>query len=53
MYSKDRGDHISKQGSGRVAMYRLTKNPQCWTLECGYNKSRFQNILECPRKIQT
>lgn len=32
MYGKDRGDHISKEGSGRVAMYKVTKNPYCWTM---------------------
>lgn len=32
MYSKDRGDHISKEGSGRVAMFKATKNPSCWTM---------------------
>lgn len=50
MYSKDKGDHISKQGSGRVAMYKMTKNAYCWTIECNYNTSRINNILE-PKKI--
>lgn len=45
MYSKDRGDHISKEGAGRVAIYKATKNPYCWTLECNYNISRINNIL--------
>lgn len=46
MYSKDRGDHISKEGSGRVAMYKATKNAYCWTMECNYNMSRINNVLE-------
>lgn len=45
MYSKDKGDHISKEGSGRVAMYKITKNAYCWTMECNYNISRINNIL--------
>jgi hypothetical protein len=32
MYCKDKGDHMSKEGSGRVAIYKATKNPFCWTL---------------------
>ena len=52
MYSKDRGDHISKEGSGRVAMFKATKNAYCWTMECNYNISRINNVLE-PRKNAT
>ena len=32
MYWKDRADHMSKEASGRVALFRLTKNAFCWTL---------------------
>jgi len=32
MYHKDKGDHVSKQGCGRVAIYSITKNPNSWTL---------------------
>lgn len=46
MYVKDRGDHMSKEGSGRVAMFKATKNAYCWTLECNYNISKVNNILE-------
>jgi hypothetical protein len=49
MYSKDRGDHVSKEGSGRVAIYKITKNPYCWTLECNYNMSHINNIIN-PKK---
>jgi hypothetical protein len=49
MYCKDRADHVSKEGSGRVAIFKSTKNPYCWTLECNYNMSRVHNILE-PQK---
>ena len=50
MYCKDVNDHVSKQGAGRVALFKATKNPFCWTLECNYNTSRVINILEEPRK---
>ena len=37
---------MSKQGSGRVAIFKSTKNPYSWTLQCTYNMNRVQNILE-------
>lgn len=46
MYCKDKADHASKEGSGRVAMFKATKNPYCWTLECNYNSSAKLNVLE-------
>ena len=49
MYCKDRADKVSKEGAGRVAIYKATKNPQCWTLECNYNMSKVHNLLE-PQK---
>lgn len=49
MYCKDIGDHVSKEGAGRVALFKATKNPYSWTLECNYNASRVTNILE-PKK---
>lgn len=32
MYCKDRADSISKEGAARVALFKITKNPYCWTL---------------------
>ena len=49
MYCKDRADKVSKEGSGRVAIYKATKNAHSWTLECNYNCSKVHNILE-PQK---
>ena len=46
MYCKDKADHMSKEGSGRVALFKATDNPLCWTLECNYNKSKIVNVLE-------
>lgn len=30
-------------------MYKATKNAFCWTLQCNYNMSKINNILE-PKK---
>lgn len=32
MYVKERGDHMSKEGAGRVAIFKATKNAFSWTL---------------------
>ena len=45
MYCKDRADSISKEGAARVALFKITKNPYCWTLECNYNMGRYENQL--------
>ena len=49
MYCKDINDHVSKEGAGRVAIFKATKNPYSWTLECNYNTSRVINVLDQPR----
>ena len=36
MYAKDPKDHASKEGSGRVALYRSTGIPCSYTVECSY-----------------
>lgn len=33
-----------------MALFKSTKNPFCWTLECNYNTSRVINVLEESRK---
>ena len=45
MYCKDKKDSISKEGSARVAMFKMTKNPYFWTLECNYNMGKYDNRL--------
>ena len=45
MSVKERGDHMSKEGSGRVTLYKATKNAFCWTLEFNYNNSLVLNVL--------
>ena len=43
MRGRDKGDSLSKEGSGRVALFRLTKAVRCYTLECNYNTGKGVN----------
>ncbi len=45
MNCKDKKDGLSREGSGRVAMYKATGNPLCYTLECNYASGRRINHL--------
>lgn len=36
MSSKDPKDHNTKEGSGRVALYKLSNIVHCYTIECAY-----------------
>ena len=46
MYAKDKNDNgITKEGSGRVSIYKATNVILCYTLECNYNMSEKYNIL--------
>ncbi|XP_071964054.1 cytosolic carboxypeptidase-like protein 5 isoform X2 [Antedon mediterranea] len=45
MYTKDKRDGMSKEGSGRVAMYKATGIIHSYTLECNYNCGRFMNSI--------
>jgi hypothetical protein len=44
MHKKDKSGN-SKEGSGRVALYRLSRMPHCYTLECNYYNGKVTNIL--------
>ncbi|KAL5016457.1 hypothetical protein ScPMuIL_006046 [Solemya velum] len=43
MYAKDRRDGMSKEGSGRVAIYKAIGILHSYTLECNYNTGRLVN----------
>jgi hypothetical protein len=43
MYAKDKGDQLSREGAGRVAIYKATNLTHCYTLECNYNTGRIAN----------
>jgi hypothetical protein len=40
MNCKDKNDGLSREGAGRVAIYRLTDLPNCYTLECNYTTAK-------------
>lgn len=46
MYCKDKGDGLSKEGSGRVGLYKLTKLNMCYTIECNYNSGNLTNKIQ-------
>lgn len=48
MYASDKSDGLSKEGSGRVALYKYTKIPLCYTLECNYNMPNAPNFVYPP-----
>ncbi|XP_060710067.1 cytosolic carboxypeptidase-like protein 5 isoform X6 [Hemiscyllium ocellatum] len=45
MYAKDKRDGQSKEGSGRVAIYKATGIIHSYTLECNYNTGRCVNSV--------
>ncbi|XP_066598204.1 cytosolic carboxypeptidase-like protein 5 [Prorops nasuta] len=50
MYLIDKRDGMSREGSGRVAVYKLTGLVRSYTLECNYNSGRLVNTL--PPKVR-
>lgn len=45
MSVKDKKDGLSREGSGRVAIYKATGINFCYTLECNYATGRRLNHL--------
>ncbi|XP_015589458.1 cytosolic carboxypeptidase-like protein 5 isoform X2 [Cephus cinctus] len=50
MYLIDKRDGMSREGSGRVAVHKLTGLVRSYTLECNYNSGRLVNSI--PAKIR-
>ena len=45
MNCKDKKDGLSREGCGRVSLYKATTNPLCYTLECNYASGKLINTL--------
>lgn len=45
MNCKDKKDGLSREGCGRVSLYKATGNPLCYTLECNYASGKLKNTL--------
>ncbi|ELU13284.1 hypothetical protein CAPTEDRAFT_146236 [Capitella teleta] len=45
MYMKDKREGLSKEGAGRVAMYKALGIIRSYTLECNYNTGRIMNSI--------
>lgn len=45
MYSKDKSDNLSKEGSGRVALFKQFKINICYTVESSYNMGNILNRM--------
>lgn len=44
-FCSDKRDGMSREGSGRVAVYKLTGLIRSYTLECNYNSGRLVNTI--------
>lgn len=47
----EKGKMESKEGAGRVAIYKATNLVNCYTLECNYNSGKVRNMLTEPISI--
>lgn len=44
-FHRDKRDGMSREGSGRVAVYKMTGLIRSYTLECNYNSGRLMNVI--------
>lgn len=44
-FHRDKRDGMSREGSGRVAVYKMTGLIRSYTLECNYNSGRLVNAI--------
>lgn len=42
---KDKREGLSKEGSGRVALFRASNLARCYTLECNYHSGKVINDI--------
>lgn len=54
VYSINRGkrDGLSKEGSGRVALYKAIGLIKCYTLESNYNTGKYVNVLPLAKNVK-
>lgn len=50
LFSREKRDGLSKEGSGRVAVFKMTGLIKCYTLESNYNTGKYVNIL--PNRVK-
>ena len=53
MAVKDAGSGLSREGSGRVGVFRATGLVNCYTLECHYQTGRRINVLTPKLNVDT
>lgn len=53
MNAKDGGSGLSREGSGRVGIYKATGLVNCYTLECHYQTGRRINIITPKMNLDT
>ena len=49
MSHKDRFEELTKEGCGRVVIYKMTNIIHSYTLECGFHCNNFVN--ELPKNV--
>ena len=53
MTQRDKKDGLSKEGTGRVAIHKMTGLTHCYTMECNYATGRRINVLAPKLNIAT
>lgn len=53
MFAKEKGDEFSKEGSGRVGIYKATGILFSYTLECNYNVGLHGKDIEANEEVKS
>jgi len=48
MFARDRGEKLTKEGAGRVCVYKIANLIHSYTLECGFHYSNELNKIAQP-----